>query len=314
MRVALLHNDTAGHEVYETSDLERLFRDAGHEVDCFGTNKKDVRRAVETAPAALVAAGGDGTVAKVAIAVHEAGATTPMYVLPVGTSNNIARSLEIRATVPELARGLSGARLAKLDVGVVKAPWGQEFFIEAAGLGFIGTMLQRDGTLRERLARAGRAVRYAFKPKLTRAERARLGVGRLVRHEPARHCHVTVDGEDLTGEYIAVELMNIREIGPRVRLAPDADTGDQWLDLVLIRADDRTALDDYVRANGDLTRVPPGITRRVRRAEISWPESGGHIDDAPWPGDKHKSKGNVARRVAIEVAGSVSVLLPPAAP
>ncbi len=51
---------------------------------------------------------------------------------------------------------------------------------------------------------------------------------------PAIQLKMALDGRDLTGDYVLLEAMNIRSIGPNLRLAPDADPGDGLLDIVLV--------------------------------------------------------------------------------
>ena len=304
MRVTLVHNESAGHGFYETRDLVALLRDAGHVVRALRNEEPDIRAAIRRSPDVIVVAGGDGTVAEVAVAIHETGGGVPMFILPAGTSNNIAMSLDLTDDVPGLALSLSDARLSRLDVGAVTAPWGRDHFVEGAGFGFIGTMLARDGTLREHVTRTARTIKSTLRG-LPREAAPRRGVARLIRSEQPRACHVVADGEDLSGEYIAVLLMNIRRIGPRIALAPRAQSDDGLLDLVLVPPEDREALARYVeRAGGRGARMPQ-ITRRVRRAYVSWPDSGGHVDDEVWP-----SRQKRAGEVHVGITGSIPLLLP----
>jgi diacylglycerol kinase (ATP) len=307
MRVTLVHNESAGDEAYESRDLLALLRDCGHVARVVGNEDDHIRAAIRRSPDVIVVAGGDGTVAKVALAMHETGAEVPLFILPAGTSNNIATSLDLPDDVPALALALSGAREARLDVGVVNAPWGREHFVEGVGFGFIGTMLAREGTVRERVTRTGRAIRAVLQNKERGTPTS--GVARLIRHETSRRSRVQADGEELSGEYIAVEIMNIRRIGPRVELAPAARGDDGLLDLVLVREEDREALAAYVEAGGGSDAPPPGITRRVRGARVSWPSAGGHVDDEVWPKGKAQ-----AGDVSVAIAGSISLLLPASAP
>jgi diacylglycerol kinase (ATP) len=314
MRVALVHNRSAGQRIYETRELERLLCDAGHEVETFASEDVNVTDAVRTEPHVVVAAGGDGTVAKVAIAIHQEAANgkdkrPAIFVLPIGTSNNIARSLRVAASVPELLSALSHARSARLDIGVVSASWGRESFVEGAGFGFIGEMLERDGSVRERLARARRAVAHTFRRKPSHEEKVNRGVARLVRQQPAGHYRVCADGEDLSGEYIAIEAMNTREIGPHVSLAPNARTDDGLLDLLLVRPEDREALAQHVESGEDST-LPPGLVRQVRKIELTWPNRGGHVDDEPRRLGKD-AKNDGGDSVTIAIGGTIEVLLPP---
>lgn len=308
MRLALVHNESAGHELYETRHLVGLLRDAGHDVEAFDNEDGTVDDAIRIGADVVVAAGGDGTVAKVAIAMHKALARGALYILPLGTSNNIARTLGIGHTVPQLIESLPRARSSRFDIGVVTAPWGRKHFVEAAGFGFIGRMLERDRSLRAKVARAVRPVRDFINPELTDLDHASRGVADLVREEWVRRCRVRADGDDLTGEYLAVEVMNIRDIGPRVTLAPNAHPGDEMLDLLLVRPEDCEALADYVESRGTTAATPAGIARRVRRVEITWPSAGGHVDDEPWPGDD-RAADHDEPVVTIELAGAVTVLL-----
>lgn len=312
MRVALVHNRSAGQRIYATRELERLLCDEGHEVETFASEDNHVQNALQGDPHIVVAAGGDGTVAKVAIAIHHEAAKgkdkrPAIFILPTGTSNNIARSLRVAASVPELLRALSHARSARLDLGVVNASWGHESFVEGAGFGFIGEMLERDGSVRERLARARRAVAHVLGPKPSREEKVNRGVARLIRQQPVAQCRVCADGEDLSGEYIAIEAMNTREIGPHVSLAPNARTDDGLLDLLLVRPEDREALAQHVESGEDST-LPPGLVRRVRKAELTWPSRGGHVDDEPRRADK--SARNGGESVTISIGGAIEILLP----
>jgi diacylglycerol kinase (ATP) len=301
MRIALVHNVIAGDQGYESDELAARFRSAGCVVETFGSRKKQIRRALESEPDVLVVAGGDGTVAKAAIRIRKLGSPVPMFVIPTGTANNIARSLGIRGSPDELARGLARARPATLDVGVVEGELGRRRFVEGAGVGFIGAMLERGGTVRDRVRRAAGRVLH---PRMEVSERIARGVASLIRHQRASYRRVICDGEDLSGEYIAVEVMNTREIGPRVGLAPNADVGDGMLDLALVRSEDRERIAASVEGTG--AGASPGMSRRASRVEIVWPESSGHVDDKPWPGPDETDD----RQVRITVDGSIGILLP----
>jgi diacylglycerol kinase (ATP) len=306
MRVALVHNVTAGDREYESEDLAGLLRDARHDVTEFGKKKPDVARAISSRPDLLAVAGGDGTVAKVAIALRDS--QLPLFVLPTGTSNNIARSLGIAGSVPEMIGRLSSARPVRLDIGHVSAAWGETAFVEAAGVGFVAAMLRGGRSVR---ARVNRFVRTVGRPMDKRLRGATRGVARLIRKHAPRYHDVRADGEDLSGEYLAVEVMNIREIGPRLLLAPHAEPGDGLLDLVLVRPEDRDELVEYFASLGTSRELPPVTARQVRRAEISWPAADGHVDDKPWPRAGASVGDGGDRCVRIGLQATVIVLVSP---
>lgn len=304
MRVALVHNVTAGDREYESEDLASLLRDASHDVTEFGKKKRDMERAIATRPDVLAVAGGDGTVAKAAIALRDS--QLPLFILPTGTANNIARSLGVAGSVPAMIGRLPSARSARLDIGHVSAPWGEKAFVEAAGVGFLAAML-RSG--RSRRARLVRFVKTVGRPMEKRVRGATRGVARLVRRHAPQYHDVRADGQDLSGEYLAVEAMNIREVGPRLLLAPHADPGDGLLDLVLVRPEDRDELVEYFDSLGASRKSPPITSRRVQRAEISWPPAAGHVDDKAWPRAGAKLGNGGGARVQIGLQGAITVLV-----
>jgi diacylglycerol kinase (ATP) len=309
MRVALVHNVTAGARDYEADDLTGLLREAGNEVAEFGKKKREVARAIASHPDLLAVAGGDGTVAKAAVALRDS--QLPLFVLPTGTANNIARSLGVAGTVPEIIGALPSAQPVRLDIGHVSAPWGETFFVEAAGVGFMSALLRGGRSAR---ARVKRFVRTVGRPMDKRLQGAARGVARLVQRHSPRYHEVHADGEDLSGEYLAVEAMNIREIGPHLVLAPQASPGDGLLDLVLVRPEDRAELVEYFASLGTSPEFPPIISRRVQRTEISWPAGDGHVDDEPWPPDHGGSGDGGETRVQIGLGGAITVLVARAAP
>lgn len=307
MRIALYFNPDAGAQTYSAPDLAYLLRDAGHEVELFQKGRHAMRKAVNSSPAVLVAAGGDGTVSKAAIALAARAPHVPLFVLPVGTSNNIATTLggALRGTVMTLVQSLADARPVPIDIGVAIAPWGEESFVEAAGVGFFGAALHDAESLSGRLRTALRSVRRPTQGEAEVRAAAR-GMAALIRGCPVRRHSVVADGLDLSGEYLAVEVMNIRVIGPRMWLAPDAAYGDGWLDLVLMRPEARDSL-ARLTESGD-PRDACCEVHRAREVELSWPWREGHVDDSPWP--ERQPRGGAIGRVRVGIRGSIQVLLP----
>lgn len=64
---------------------------------------------------AIVAAGGDGTIGSVA--THLAGSGLPLGILPMGTSNDTARSLGVPLDLAEAARAIASGVVAEVDMG-----------------------------------------------------------------------------------------------------------------------------------------------------------------------------------------------------
>jgi len=301
MDLTLIHNPEAGAGHPTRDDLIALARDAGYRVRYFDTDGNAYVRALDEPGDLVLVAGGDGTVAEVAKALVRR--DVPLAIAPLGTANNIAFTLGVRGSPKEIIEGLRDASLTPLDVGRATAPWGEGCFIESAGIGFFGSLLRRlrDG--------ADRVSDQGTSPV---ARAARNFLRALQSYRPTRH-HVLADGEDLSGTYLLVEAMNIRSIGPRMVLAPEADPGDGHLELVRVRDTDRRVFAEYLEAlAGGAAEAPPVESRRVQRVSLVWDAAHGHLDDEAWPEGGHGPPGadvRLAPTVDIEiVAPPVQVL------
>lgn len=88
------------------------------------------QQAVEEGYDMVVVAGGDGTVSEVAKGlVH---APIPLGILPIGTYNNIARSLNLPTDLTEACQVLANGRIRSIDIGQAN---NEHYFFEAAGVG-----------------------------------------------------------------------------------------------------------------------------------------------------------------------------------
>jgi diacylglycerol kinase family enzyme len=280
MRVTLMHNPGAGDEQPSPATLLALLREAGYVATYRSAEGEDVAGALADPGDLVIAAGGDGTVAKVATQLVDQG--VPMAIVPVGTANNIAATLGVCGSPAEVIAGLPSAARRRLDVGTVRGPRGTTRFVEAVGVGLVGRML---------LAAERGEGEHGGAPPRSRGERIERGLRelrRVLRDYRARDWRVTADGEDLSGRYLAVEAMSIRCIGPGLPLAPQADHGDGQLDLALLEESDRGVLDDYLasRIAGRVT-PSPFRARRVRQVRLGWGQEG-HVDDALWPAGARK--------------------------
>jgi len=301
MRLVLIHNPTAGSEGHSGDGLVAAFRRAGHAVKY--RQKEDWKEPSGEITDAVVVAGGDGTVREVAITMagRGIGEEIPLAILPLGTANNIAQALGVRAGLDELAAGLSRARATSLGVGIVDAPWGTAHFVESVGVGAFASMLHQEEDARKpKKWRARWPHRSRKSGSVSPIEVGLVHLRSVLREMLPVRLKIEADGRDLAGKYLMAEAMNIPSIGPCVDLAPGTDPGDEWLDVVLVRETDRGALDGYLEGQACHERhTPPVPPIRVRRVRMSWPEQMGHLDDEPWPA---RSKGSATDEPAVSIS------------
>jgi diacylglycerol kinase (ATP) len=214
MRVTLMHNPTAGHDSPSDDELVEALEKAGHKVDYQSTKKKKWKAALKKPGELVVIAGGDGTVGKVVKQMAKRGSEVPVAILPVGTANNIARSLGIDGDPGALIAGWEAGRRARLDVGTVRGPWGETLFLEALGFGLFTHSMALVETRVETDEPGDRD---------TELERDLRFLHKTLAATRSRHWGVSVDHQDQSKAYFLLEVQNIPYIGPNVRLAPDAD-------------------------------------------------------------------------------------------
>lgn len=240
MRVSVFINDEAGGET-EAREVVRSIQRYGHDIVRLVGKDDRLERLLEKDADAVVAGGGDGTIARVAKLM--AGRAQPMAMLPLGTANNIATNLGCTAPVDELIRHWSQARIGHIDLGRVSGPFGERHFLESVGGGLVAeTIALMDA----------RPMSDALPPSW-RIDRAIDGyLDELAEAEP-QPWSLIVDTAEVRDDFLLVEVLNIASIGPRIVLSDRADPSDGLLTLVVARRDDRQRLMHYLhrRTAGD---------------------------------------------------------------
>jgi len=262
MDVALLHNRSAGDEDHTDAELVRLIEKAGHRVVHLVSGITDLKAALHERPCELVVvAGGDGTVGRAACEL--AGWEVPLAVLPLGTANNTACSLGLPMRPKRAARSWSAAGRVPFDLGLIDDGVERIRFAECVGWGvFPNTIVEA------RRRRSAGSVKRVLKRD------RRLFRSVLSRIEPRSYA-IDVDGRDCSGAFVLLEVLNIPFIGPQLPLSMQSDPSDGQLELVLIGAADREALDEMAR-NGE-----PNTSYRIergRRIRIEADDALLHVD------------------------------------
>ena len=295
VRITAVFNPSAGDGV-DKHALKALLEGAGHEARVV-SSRKGWRTALRKPADLVVAVGGDGTICEVALELAEASDDRPMAILPFGTGNNVGKTLGLVGDARRVVDSWAAGTARPLDIGQVAAPWGEARFVESFGAGVIAALVD-SGKATDDWAVLGRETDRALH---------RLGV--LLADEKARSWSVTVDGASHDGRYVAVEVLNIKFVGPNLPLAPDADPGDGLIDVILIGPDERGALRDYAAERLRMAASPLPALPCVRGREIQLVAPAGvrlHVDDQAWPDAEP-----LARRTSLAVSiqpGAMQIL------
>lgn len=297
MRVLLLYNADAGDDSKDADDIVALIEDAGHKVRRKSKKKPDLDKLLKKPTDLVVVAGGDGTVS--GIARRMIGRDTPLTILPLGTANNLAHSLGIDADLKALIAGWEKGSIQPFDAALATHPKGNSVFFESAGLGlFTEVMCQASShdeddegkfTAEERFDRDFRFLRQ------------------VAGDFEAQPCTIEVDGVSLGAQVLLCEIMNTRQVGSRLVLAPNASVSDGLLDLVVVTKDDRGLLEHFLNREPSDDHPPHLPILRGKSFRITSGVERIHI------GDKLRNFARPKKPKVLEVAiepGAVRVLVP----
>ena len=263
MRALLCVNPTAGSKGYDKDALLAALKLADIDVrDVISVKSEDLAEALKKSADFIVAAGGDGTIGKVLTNLPDR--SVPVALFPLGTANNAARSLGIAGTPQELVETWKIENTRPLDIGWVKGSWGTTLFLEAFGVGLIPDLL--------RLAAKGKKPEGA-----DNLRKGRQLLQKALKDAKPIEIEITIDGKQMRGEFLGVEVLNIPFTGPALPLGSKADVADGKLDVICFEADQRKALIDWLGA--PLDEKPPVLYRKAEKVVLTWADAPNRIDD-----------------------------------
>jgi diacylglycerol kinase family enzyme len=218
-RALIVHNPTAGrgHRASQVARLAELLVDRGIAAEVHTELNGLERRVAELVDRdelrAVVAAGGDGTVAELA---NRLASETPLAVLPLGTENLLAKYVGQRGTPEAVCQTICDGWLIPCDAGLANG----RIFLLMASAGF-------DAEVVRRLAeRRGGNISHAswIKP-----------IWRTVRSYEYPPLRVYLSGEDPAQPLVArwVFVVNLPKYARGLQFTPDAAGCDGQLDVCL---------------------------------------------------------------------------------
>lgn len=294
MKIMLVHNPKAGYQQPTKEELMKILSGSGVEV--FYVSSKDdafTQTLLSSMSDIVVVAGGDGTIKKVARLLL--GKHIPIAVLPVGTANNIAKTLGNPIPMVSTNERWLNLPTKDYDAGMVKIYGRKEYFFESAGFGVVPEMMYRFTECKQK-------EQLEFENQDDEVKHGQAFMKDILSDFAASHYDITIDGEHHHGRYLLVEIMNIKSVGPRLLLAPDADTGDSWLDIVLIKESEREEFFHYVSSllNDEKLTAKFTIKKGKKISIASTGDSRLHVDDELLPDGKYVSS-NQAVNLEIEI-------------
>ena len=270
--VKLIHNPGAGDSAHSKQELIKLIEANGFKCSYSSTEKDDWKNFDEK-PDFLVVAGGDGTVRKITKKLLEQkllNKILPIALLPLGTANNISKTLGIEGNTEDIIQSWHKGKLKKYDVGRLDHIDEAHFFLESFGYGIFPYMMKE--------------IKKQNKDEIDQPEKSIRAALKLLHeitlsYEP-RWCQLETDGKSHSGKFLLAEILNIQSIGPNLVLAPDASTDDGKLDVALLPEEDKKNFAAYLlnKING-IEEAYPFSTIKAQQIKISWNGTHVHTDD-----------------------------------
>jgi diacylglycerol kinase (ATP) len=232
----------------------------------------------------VVVGGGDGTISAAAPALL--GLDVPLGVLPMGTANDLARSLAIPLELERACQVIAGGREQAIDLGMVNG----HYFFNAAGVGLSGAVTRKlDHARKQRWG----VLSYARSALEAWRERDVFGA------------RMRVNGEELYLRSLQVTVGNGRHYGGGMTVAADATIDDALLHVYSIEP---VPLLQLVRmaplfGRGQHARSDAVMVVRTQELEL--------VTDRPVPVNADgELVGTTPARFSV-VPGALRVLVPP---
>ncbi|WP_029030852.1 diacylglycerol/lipid kinase family protein [Salinarimonas rosea] len=305
-RATLVYNPTAGADPVPAARLAATLVAAGFETRVVSTKEDDVEEALaEPASGApgdlVVAAGGDGTVARVMRALGPD--APPLAIVPLGTGNNVAHALGLPIGPDALGAALHDARprawrTARLVDGdaesaPAESPPVESTLVEGLDLGALAAGL-----------RAAGESGLDGPPKIAhgRAVLART----LATAPPVRIRLALDDGAQETHDVLFLAALVCGRVGPALTLCPRA-AGGETLAVVALAPERRDAFRAWL---ADPEGPAPVAIRHAARLRVWAPEG------TPWRADDTfavRETGTAPMTLAVRT-DSVRILVPRSPP
>lgn len=239
MTINLIYNESAGDGSHSMAALVKRLEDQGTNVRAINRNLADLNHFLTIKCDLLLIAGGDGTVQEVLKKMIKR--PLPFAILPLGNANNMAESLNLEDYLGKIKRNWRAGKKTPLSMGYLEKQGKKNYFFESAGWGLFADTLAN--IKREK-------KQQTDVPEKQREDKVAFGLENLqgsLRAVHASHYQIQLDGRDFSGDYVWIEVMNTSYMGPNLYLAPEATTADAYLDVILIKKEEKGKVARFIK-------------------------------------------------------------------
>ncbi|MCA1319723.1 diacylglycerol kinase family lipid kinase [Bacillus tianshenii] len=215
------------------SKVQKLLEAKGVEYQVLFTDgtendRKLVESSIHLECTALVVIGGDGTIHGVANAL--AYKNVPLGIIPAGSGNDFARSLQISKDHEEALNRILTGKVKTMDLGRV----GQEFFITIAGIGFDGKVAK--------VTNESKMKKLLNKMSLGSLSYIYSLIKVLFTYQPTTATIKIDERIHRFSEVWMISVANLPFYGGGIKICPDARADDGLLDICILHGVNRWEL------------------------------------------------------------------------
>jgi diacylglycerol kinase (ATP) len=262
-RARIIYNPTSGREIFKRHLAEVLqkLETAGYETSCHATTgpgdaTNAARIAVERRYDIVIAAGGDGTINEVVNGLAEQEYRPKLGIIPVGTTNDFARALQISRDIIEAVDIIVKGDTIPVDIGRMN----DRYFINIAGGGRITELTYE--------------VPSKLKTMLGQLAYYLKGIEMLPSIR-ATEVSIEYDGKLFEGEVMLFLVGLTNSVGGFEKLAPDASINDGLFSLLILK---KANLADFIRIatlaiRGEHINDPNVIYTKANRIKVNSKET-----------------------------------------
>ena len=231
-RARIIYNPTSGREAIKKQlpDVLEILENAGYETSAHATTGEGdaieaARLAVKRRYDLVVAAGGDGTINEVVNGMAEQEYRPKLGIIPVGTTNDFARALQIPRDIVAAAEIIAKGDRIPIDIGRMN----EKYFINIGGGGSL-TELTYD--VPSKLKTVLGQLAYYLKGM------------EMLPSLKATNMTIEYDGKLFEGEAMLFLVGLTNSIGGFEKLSPNSSINDGMFSLLILK---KTNLADFIR-------------------------------------------------------------------
>lgn len=221
----IIYNPAAGKNKFRKllPDAERILTEADLEVTLVPSTPKPkstmgiARHAAESGYDIVIAAGGDGTVNEVVNGLMQVEKRPKLGILPVGTTNDYARALNVAKDPLEALHIIATQETIRVDIGKANE---NEFFINNAAGG--------------RITEITYAVKESMKSKWGRLAYLFSGLTVLPKLSPV-NVEISYNDEIFKGEILLFFVNKSNSVGGMETLCPPAELNSGMFELLILK-------------------------------------------------------------------------------